>query len=1182
MGLQFVLGKASAQHQTALVNKIMAWQQADPAATIYYLVPNHVKFASEVSVLQELQRRSGAADSIAANLAVQVFSLTRLAWHFMNNDYLYNLPRLTDAGTAMILQRILQDNAAQLQILQASKQQGFLHQLAGQLTEFAQSNVQPDDLAQLQAAATTPNNGDLALKLADLQLIYREFLAAVEGKYLKLPDILPALAQKLSQVDLSHSYFVLADFSSFTAQELTVVHSLMANAKEVAVALPLPHQPKAAPAKTDLLYRAERLYRQLINFARANGVKVYLNEYASPQPLPADLAALEDYWLAAYQGEPAPKPVAQTHVHLLKTDSRLGELRAVAGKIRTLVATKGYHYRDILVLARNLSNYRNLVHPVFSESAIPVFIDLDQQMSAHPLVDLLQAVIAVYTHNFRLADVVQVLKTELLVPPAMDVATFRHGVDLLENLALARNYQGKMWLDDTEWSLARPDAVVTTKIAEQNKLINQIKTMLKTTLQPLFTAWDTAADGRAAAVSLVEFLANSGVKDQLTAWAQADHEAGNIEAAGQPEQVWACLMDLLDQYVQNLGAMPFVVADFQEILTAGFAAATYSRVPATLDAVSISESKMVQPHTIKAVFILDATSTQMPHLPQPSALLTDNDRNVLNDLLGQSDSAVPQYLLDDSYAQLQNEPYLAYRAMLTATEEVYLSYAQMALDEAQELSPYVKTIWRHFGWHAEAISDQLTAQTPLTSQLLTTKPALVRAVLQQAQQAQLAHVLPQEDWFAVVKFLQNDARYNDLLTWLFKALTFQNLPTHLAAVTVKELYGNEFAASVSSLEDFFKNPYELFLRNGLRLKERAVFELNPLVKGTYYHAILDGIIKLLKEKRQTLDELSFSQMQKLLEQVIAATQQQSDFQVLTSSHRMEYMGAQLAQTLGQMLWTLKHHSKTTPLRPFQTEVQFGLGAGDSWRALHWRLPHARAVNLRGKIDRIDTHTVRRSDGVMQGFFDIIDYKSGVNRINFPNVLSGLQLQLLAYLRVALEHQTDLFEDDVNVIKPVGVLYSHITNPQIDGNGAVEETGAKANNFTGLWFADHEDTVKYFKPAKQYPFTLTKTDKFSGNTHGTLTPHQIGVLLEKNEALIKQAAQAILTGDVSLLPFRYDTVTGLQNSPFLDVFQFDALMGNEYREIPDVNYKDLLKDLDNTVLTNPQISQWVATWQNQPK
>ncbi|MEG2708111.1 MAG: hypothetical protein RR968_03165, partial [Vagococcus sp.] len=56
MSIQFVLGSASQDHSKELVKIADEWLQQSSDHEVFYLVPNHVKFETEIHVLKELAK----------------------------------------------------------------------------------------------------------------------------------------------------------------------------------------------------------------------------------------------------------------------------------------------------------------------------------------------------------------------------------------------------------------------------------------------------------------------------------------------------------------------------------------------------------------------------------------------------------------------------------------------------------------------------------------------------------------------------------------------------------------------------------------------------------------------------------------------------------------------------------------------------------------------------------------------------------------------------------------------------------------------------------------------------------------------------------------------------------------------------------------------------------------------
>ncbi|MFR0771878.1 MAG: hypothetical protein ACLSH6_08830 [Limosilactobacillus pontis] len=114
------------------------------------------------------------------------------------------------------------------------------------------------------------------------------------------------------------------------------------------------------------------------------------------------------------------------------------------------------------------------------------------------------------------------------------------------------------------------------------------------------------------------------------------------DLARQPKQVWATFCQIIEEYVLILGdrqvgddSRTTLLTNFSEILQAGFAAAQYSQIPATLDQVVISETGITQSQDHRVVFMIGATDDVMPEIRDDEDLLTDSDKDLLSQYLDQ-------------------------------------------------------------------------------------------------------------------------------------------------------------------------------------------------------------------------------------------------------------------------------------------------------------------------------------------------------------------------------------------------------------------------------------------------------------------------------------------------------------------------------------------------------------------
>ncbi len=170
MTLQFVLGKNGLDHQEKMVEILQKQKLNHPNDQFFYLVPNHIKFESEVSILKQL---SDPNDITTAQSDVQVLSFTRLAWFFLRNTPEYQKQRISTAGINMLLYQIIVDNEDKLILFDHEiHNPGFIGQIASQITEMQAGNVLPEDLLEMLENSDSTITNDLRDKLHDFAIIY--------------------------------------------------------------------------------------------------------------------------------------------------------------------------------------------------------------------------------------------------------------------------------------------------------------------------------------------------------------------------------------------------------------------------------------------------------------------------------------------------------------------------------------------------------------------------------------------------------------------------------------------------------------------------------------------------------------------------------------------------------------------------------------------------------------------------------------------------------------------------------------------------------------------------------------------------------------------------------------------------------------------------------------------------
>jgi ATP-dependent helicase/nuclease subunit B len=106
------------------------------------------------------------------------------------------------------------------------------------------------------------------------------------------------------------------------------------------------------------------------------------------------------------------------------------------------------------------------------------------------------------------------------------------------------------------------------------------------------------------------------------------------------------------------------------------------------------------------------------------------------------------------------------------------------------------------------------------------------------------------------------------------------------------------------------------------------------------------------------------------------------------------------------------HGQRGEFVPVALEAEFG-AKGSTMPGYRITLEDGTSMYLQGKIDRIEH--AKAGD---TGYLRVIDFKSGKQGLDLTEVYYGLKIQLLTYLRVALQYYETLLPDGETLL-PAG-------------------------------------------------------------------------------------------------------------------------------------------------------------------
>ncbi len=1139
MGLHFIIGRAGSGKTTACFKEIQAELALDNISgpPLILLVPEQASFQMEKALTSKT--------ALKGVTRAQVMSFRRLGWLVFQEAGGTNRQYLVDLGKSMVLRSILMKQEANLQIFQGLvKEQGFIEKLSGSFKEFKNYLITPQKLQKeyLKLAAGDKKEEIVTKKIHDLALLFGEFEEYTKGYQTDPDDYLSLLAARIKNApSLKRAKIWIDSFAGFTPQELQVIGSLMSHAQQVNLTLCLdPRDLNKELKELDLFHPTWLTYRQVKKMAHTLGVAVESSKIMDSAENPSryqnvHLAHLEKNFDQHFSWEEEPEAI-----DLVRSENRRIEIEGIAAMIKHLSREKGYRYREIALILRDLAGYQHLVETIFQEEGIPFFMDLKRSVAHHPLVELLIASLETVNSYWSYEPLFRYLKTDL-------VRVSRQDVDLLENYVLGYGIRGSAWLKDGHWGFGSQEQ--DPAIKNYHIRINQIRIRSTFALREFQEAVNNRGLFTVKEITghLYQLLVRLKVHGRLDAWCRREEMAGKLELAREHKQIWDGVVELFDQLVSALGKEKMTLAEYSKILEVGLHGLKLGLIPPALDQVLVGTIERSRQPELKAVFLAGLNEGFFPARIKEDEIFSDNEREAL-----QKENLE---LAPTSKLKTFHEQYLAYIAFTRASEYLWISYAD-ADNNGKELMP--SYLIRKIKELMPGISEQFLAVEPNSGHFVPlfylSGPKKAAGYLAERLVSGNNEVELEPFWPNVCHWLLSHKEFNLLEAPPIKALNYQNDSMPLTAELVSMLYGEEIKGSVSRLETFAACPFKFFVQYGLGLKKREIYQVDAPLKGNYYHLVLKELVTEMAELGRSWDQFEEKELLELTKKVSTKILPTMGHGVFLDNPGLLYWAGVMEQNLQTAVKILTTHAKEGVFLPEATEL--GFPPNDSFFANELVLPGNKRLQLRGQIDRVDLANINGKT-----YLRVIDYKSSDRDLDLQEVYYGLTLQLPLYLKMARE----IFK----MKQPIaaGMLYFPVISPFISTKNPItaaeaEEEIYKKMKMKGRILADHQVAegmgVKEGLPSL-IDVRLKKNKEFYKNAK-VLEAEEFDVIGDYVWFKIAEQGQKIYEGETKINPYRLEDNSPCSYCDYQASCQFDSLvLGNQYNFLPKLP-QDQLWDL----------------------
>lgn len=1112
MSFRIIYGRAGTGKSEYCYREIA--QKIKKENKILIITPEQFSFTAEKKLMDAIDTQ--------AVFNAEVVTLSRMAYRVISEIGGKNETNLSKCGKAMLIYSILSNNKNELKFL--GKTDENVDMLDTAITEFKKHGISVEQLKQ-----EIENQEDIYLKnkLQDLNVVYNGFEEQLAGKYIDETDLLTILAENIDKTDMFKDAVIYIDeFAGFTSQEYHIIEKLIQIAKQVTITICTDGLHEIKNPDTDIFYSNEVTVTKLLEVAQNCDVKI--EEIKLEETYRFKNSELKHLEKNLYENKPQKYNSQIKNIQLFLAKNQYSEIEEVARNVLKLVRDRGYRYRDISIITKNIATYSSLARAIFDKYDIPIFIDENRDLNQNVVIQYILAILEIFIKNWSYEAVFNYIKTGFSNIEEDDI--FK-----LEKYCL------KWGIKQNKWKKEFTYGNYEEKDKADIERLEQIRKDLVTPLMNLKYKIDENKTVEGISKAIYEFLVEQQIYEKVQIKIQELNEIGQIDLANEYESSIQTIIEILDEIVLVFKDDKITIDKYNQILKIGFKNSSLTKIPGTQDQVIMGDVDRSRSHKVKAIFIIGLNDGEFPSVRKDEGFLNDADREVLK----QNGIELAKGTIDKLYEDSFN----IYKAFTTAEEKLYLLYSSSDMQgKALRPSMLINKIKKIYPMLQEQ-SDVIERRSEILNKKTTYEELIVNLSKLKEQDS------IEKLWYYIYDYYQKNSEWNEKLKQSLKGLEYTNIPDKIDQNNIDRLYGNTLVTSISKLERYRSCPFSYYLQYGLKIKPQEELKIQTLNTGTFIHEVIDEFFGTVKEVGIKLEEITEEQLSEIINKIIDSKLGQNKNYIFTSTAKYRALVIRLKKIIKKALKYIIGTIVQSRFEVLGTEVEFG--EKGKYKPIRLTLEDGKRIEIIGKIDRIDT--AQGEDGK---YLRIIDYKSSAKNIDLNEVYAGLQIQLLTYLDAACK------EED---LMPAGVLYFSMLEQMIKSDKRLEQEEIEEkirSNFKmkGLILADvkvvklHDKNLQNGSSAL-VPAYIGKDGELSEKKTSGVTAEQFKDLQKYMYTIIKQISKEILGGNIDLKPYYKDKKTPCKYCDYKSICSFN--MGgceNSYNYIDKKSKEEILSKL----------------------
>ena len=918
MALKLILGNSGSGKTEYMYEQVVRLAEANPRKNYLVVVPEQFTM--------QTQRKLVDLSTNHAIMNIDVLSFQRLAYRVFDEMGIGALSVLEETGKNLVLRKVAQEKEENLSVLRGNMHRmGYIGEVKSLISELMQYNISPEQLKEsIESEELSPV---LKAKLQDVLVMYQGFAEFLKGPYITPEELLHVLISMADKSEiLKDSVLVLDEFTGFTPVQVELLENLLTICEEIWVSLTIDAKEDFYHSKgmQELFDMPKKTIRVLMDLAKKTGTEVLEPVVITGGDKKRFIEAPSLYFMEqnlfrrSYQRKKG--EIEEIQMYSLKNPKQ--ELMWAARKINDLVQKEGYRYKDIAVVSGNIESYGNYVEQVCRKYEIPYFLDMTTEVLFHPFIEFIRAIFEVVRSDFAYRSVMRLLRSGYC-------AISQDDVDRLENYLLATGIRGKsMW--SKRWlRLPRNEKAYDLESMEA------LRQQFMEKISPVVSVFEKKSTVEEQIKAIYEYIVSLEVEQKLFAHEKELLELGEQAKSKEYAQIYRIVMDLFQKCIHILGQEVLKIEELEEILDSGFEAAKVAVIPPGYDSVTIGDIERTRLNHVKVLIFMGVNEGVVPKAVNKGGIISQYERDTLEEAqINLAPGAREQAFIQKFYLYLN---------MTKPSKQLYLTYSRVD-SEGKALRPsyLIRTMLRMF-------PDMQVQEIDELEQILNVST-------KEAAEDYLLVGERSPEWYALAKcFLESeDPQIRDKSRAILDAFYHKYQHDPISHVVAEAVYGKHIEGSVTRLENFARCAYSHFLSYGLHLKEREESGFESVDMGNLYHTAIELYSKKLAESEydwfNISEELRDTFAEKSMEEAVLAYPNLSVYATAENAHMAKRMNHIFKQTI----WALTTQVRKGDFVPNDFEISFS--KADRLEALSFDLDEGNRIDLRGRIDRLDTYT----------------------------------------------------------------------------------------------------------------------------------------------------------------------------------------------------------------------------------